>query len=261
MRNIINDTNIKSKDEPIIKTDFQSFWIKVFNFAFYSMVKKSFYSFRIKNIKNLELIDHKKGTIFYANHCCWWDGVIGYLLNRHFFNTNMHVMIEHLSRFPLLSKVGAFSVEKNTPQASIKALNYCVDILKNPKNSLWIFPEGTVKPPDYRPVKFENGLAYITQKLDEVNLVPIAHRYTFVREDRPEIFVEIGKPIKIYDKSLSRKEIIEYLEQNFNKLLDNQKQEISTGNFDNYEFFMKARLCLLKLIENNFKYFVQRINT
>ena len=118
-----------------------------------------------------------------------------------------------------------------------------IEFLKNPKNSLWIFPQGIVMPPDYRPVKLASGIAYICKKLDGVNLIPIAHRYNFIREDRPEVFVEVGKPIISDNNSIDKKEFTKFLENELTRLLDNQKQDISTGNLEKYEFFIKSRLC------------------
>ncbi|MFH0703345.1 MAG: lysophospholipid acyltransferase family protein [bacterium] len=255
-----NSYNENPKNEPHIKTDLQAFWISIFNHAFSRMVKKGFYSVRLKNTQNYDLRDLQVGNIIYANHCCWWDGIMGYLLCRKIFQTDMHMMIEELHRFPLLSKIGAFSVEKNSPQSSLGSLNYCIEFLENPKNSLWIFPQGVVMPPDYRPVKFAGGISYLCKKLKKINLIPVAHRYNFIREDRPEIFIEVGKPIIINnDLEKNRKEFTQFLEEEFTLLLDRQKQDISKGNFEGYEFFLKSRLCMLKLIEKNFKLFVQSL--
>lgn len=245
--------------KPEIRTDLQPFWLAVFDFSFNNMVKKAFYSVKIKNIDNFYLRDTTKSSIFYSNHCCWWDGIVGYLIARKLYNTELHMMIEELYRFPLLSKIGAFSVEKNSAQSSLKALNYAAQFLQNPKSSLWIFPQGSVMPPDYRPVKFEGGLSYLSKKLKKINLIPVAHRYNFLREDRPEILVEIGKPIVLSDNPINRKNFCKYLEEEFSALLDNQKNEISQGNLDGYKTFIKSRLCVAKLIEKYFTQFVRSV--
>lgn len=260
-----NLTNAKKNklviDKPLITTDFQKFWIAAFNFSFSYMIKKSFYSFRVKGLENYELRDKTKGNIIYSSHNCWWDGIIGYILCRKIFKTEMHMMIEGLQRLPLLSKIGAFSVEKGSAQSSIKALNYSAEFLKNPDNSLWIFPEGVVKPPDFRPIKFANGISYICKKSEGLNLIPVAKSYNFIREDRPEILLEIGKPIIIDQNCSKRKELTSQLEQNFTELLDNQKKDISSGNLDDYKVVIKSRLCLLKLFEKYFNYITRNFNT
>jgi hypothetical protein len=171
------------------------------------------------------------------------------------------MMIEELYRFPLLSRIGAFSVEKDSPQAAIKAINYCAGFLNNPDGSLWIYPQGSVMPPDHRPIKFANGIAYLCSKLDGINLIPVAHKYVFLREDRPEILIEIGKPIILNSSNIDRKELTAFLESEFTKLLNKQKNDISEGNLEGYEFIFKSRLCIAKLIEKYFTWFVRSFTT
>jgi 1-acyl-sn-glycerol-3-phosphate acyltransferase len=256
-----NGEIVSSSDKiPAITAHKQEFWIKIFDFAFTRMITKSFYSMRVKNLENFNLRNPNRGNILIANHCCWWDGPMGFILSRKALYTKVYMMIEELYRFPLLSKIGAFSVEKNSPQSAIKALNYSSQILENPENSLWIFPQGFVMPPDYRPVKLASGVSYLCKKVKGVNLIPIAHRYNFIREDRPEIFVEIGRPIIINDNSFDRKEFTNYLEQEFTTLLDGQKQDVSSGNFEAYEHVFKTQLCLAKKIEQHFKSIIQSLN-
>lgn len=241
---------------PFIQAEMQLFWLKVFDFAFSGMLKKSFYSVRIKNAEHYDLRDKSKSNIFYANHCCWWDGIIGYTLCRKVFGTNMRMIVRELHRFPLLSKIGAVSVDKSNPYASLKTLNYCTEFLSHPSNSLFVYPQEIVMPPDFRPIEFAGGISYLCKKLEGVNLIPIAHRYTFLREDRPEVLIEIGKPIVINGVS-NRKKLTELLEQEFTLLLDNQKKDISNGNLNGYEQWIKSRLCAYKLLEKHFQRFVR----
>lgn len=257
----IFDKNDNLADGPSIRTEIDFFWNRVFNFAFTNMLRKAFYSVRIKNAQNYELRNPEFGNIIYANHCCWWDGMIGHLLCNRVFKTKLHMMIEQLYRFPLLAKTGAFSVDKNSPQSAIKALNYSVEILKNPANSLYIFPQGKVMPQDFRPIKFANGISYICKKLGQVNLIPITNRYTFLREDRPESLIEVGKPIIISDgKNIDKKLFTEELEKSFEENLDKQRLEIAMENLDGYDYILKSRLCVAKLIEKNFTSFVRNLN-
>lgn len=254
-------TNKPKPNEPDIKDKFQPFWLFVFDFGFSSMLKKSFYSIRVKNKENYDLRDKSKGCIIFANHCCWWDGLVAYILCRKVLHTSLRMMVEELYRFPLLSRIGAFSVDKDSPQAAVKALNYCTEFLSNPEGTLWIYPQGFVMPPDHRPVKLANGIAYLCSKLDGINLIPIAHRYNFLREDRPEILIEIGEPIVLKNNEIDRKEFTHYLEEEFTKLLDNQRMDISQGNLEGYEYYMKTRLCVVKLIEKYFTWFVRKFVT
>ena len=243
--------------EPLIKADTSVFWRNIFYYAFFKMAKKSFFAMRVKNAVNFEKRDKNKPTIFFACHCSWWDGPIAYILCRGLLKTDMQMMIEELYRFPLLSRIGGFSVEKASPTSSLKALNYCLSFLQESQKSLWIFPQGSVLPPDHRPIKFAGGISYLCKKLKGVNLIPIAHRYNFLRENRPELLIEIGKPIILGSDYINRKNLTAYLENEFTIFLDKQRQEISSGNLAGYEFFFKSRLCVAKLIEKYFTSFVR----
>lgn len=238
--------------QPLIKANINPFWVKLFDYSFTKMLEKNFYSIRIKNLQHYYLRDRSKGNLAYAFHSCWWDGIIGYILCRKVFKKNLHMMIEELHRLPLLSKIGGFSVEKSSAQSSMKSLSYSSQILQDPSNILWIFPQGFVNPPDFRPIRFANGVSYLCKKINGVNLLPIAHRYTFLREDRPELLIEIGKPIILNDNSINRRDFTKYIEEDFTKLLDNQKEDIANGNLQGYEFFHKSKLCIPKRIEKHF---------
>lgn len=56
------------------------------------------------------------------------------------------------------------------------------------------FPQGEMKPQDYEPITFYNGIAHIAEKLGEINLIPVSLRYEFIKEQRPEVFIKIGEP-------------------------------------------------------------------
>ena len=73
-------------------------------------------------------------------------------------------MVEELNRFPILRRAGAFNVNKKSPQASMEALKYSVNALGDTNNILYIFPQGIIKPPNFRPIELQTGLAYIADK-------------------------------------------------------------------------------------------------
>ncbi len=241
----------------IYKENRSQFWLKVSDIVTLSMIEKFFNSFRVKTPENIEKRDKSKSTIFYAPHNCWWDGIIGYYLNRRLFNMDLRMMIEQLHQFPLLSRIGAFSVSKRSAKSPLKAIDFSAKLLQNPSRALWLFPQGIVRPPDYRPIKFASGISYLCQRLDGVNLVPVAFRYTFLREDKPDVLIEVGNPIT-FEKSLKdidRKELNSFLEKEFTVFLDNQRDEISKGQLDDYQLIFQARPRLFKRIERFFKKF------
>jgi len=247
---------IPESAQPKITSEKSELFRLLFNHVIKYLVRKHFHKVRIKNRSNFELRNKNYANLFYGVHQSWWDGQIAYYLCDMILKTNIYMMIEELYRFPLLSKMGGFSVEKNSPQQSVKSLNYAAHLLKNPKNSVWLFPQGKVLPPDFNPIKFESGLTYIASKVEKINLIPISARYVFVREERPEVFLEVGEPKIIESKIKDKKIFLEYLEKDFQEMVNRQKKEISSGFYSNYEIIMQNKLALYKRLEPYFKFFV-----
>jgi len=235
--------------KPFISSEISPFCVSVCNMIFYKMLESSFNSIRVKNVENYELRNPEKGNIFYGLHSCWWDGMVSYYLCKKILGTNIRMMIEQLHQFPVLAKIGAFSVDKKSTSSVIKALNYSVDIVKDPKTSLWLFPQGIVKPPEHRPVKFNSGISYLCRQVDGVNLFPVAVKYSFLRENKPEILIEIGSPIIVNNDNFNREEFTEFLEHDMTELADKQRLEISKGNLDGYKTFYQSKIGLFKRIE------------
>ena len=130
-------------------------------------------------------------------------------------------MVAELKRFPLLRRGGAFSVNKKSPQASMEALKYSVRVLKDLNNILYIYPQGIIKPPNFRPIEFQSGVSYIAEKAakayGKVNLIPIAVDYVFLRDNRPEVWVEFGEHIELTESKVKMEEA----ESRFSKLAFN----------------------------------------
>lgn len=239
--------------EPLITANKSKFWAKILDPLIFKMVENNFYSIRIKNKKNYYLNNPEYARLLYGVHSCFHDGQLAYYICKKVFDANFYIMIQDLYKLPLLSKLGAFSVEKDSPSESIKSINYAANLLKDKESMLWIFPQGRVMPPEHRPVKFESGLSYLCNKVRGVNLIPVAVKYTFVRMHKPEIFIEIGKPIIIENVLPDKKEFTQYLEEKFTCQLNAQKKMISQGKFDEYEFIYQGKPPLCRRLEPIFK--------
>lgn len=243
----------KLNGEPEITANKNPIAVKIFDRIFEFMFKKYFASVRVKNRENYFLRNSDYANLFYGFHGCWWDGPLAVLICRKLYDSNLYMMIKDLYRFPVLSKIGGFSIEKDSLAGRLKAFNYAVNLLEKPENSVWIFPQGKLFPLDYRPVRFESGIAHICTRLRGVNLIPVAYKYTFWQYEKPDIFVEIGKPIVIENDIADKKEFIEKLQANFETLLDNQKDEILNVRLKEYKCILHNYFNWLRVIEKNFK--------
>jgi 1-acyl-sn-glycerol-3-phosphate acyltransferase len=126
------------------------------------------------------------------------------------------------------------------------ALKYSSEEVGNPKSILYIFPQGIIKPPNARPIEFRSGLAYIAEKAakkyGKVALMPVAVNYFFLRDNRPEVLVEMGEIIELESGKIDRKEFTDYLGDTLEKLCDKQMYEISQAKFAGYKTLFQQRL-------------------
>ena len=169
-------------------------------------------------------------------------------------------MIEEMNRFPLFNYAGAFPVNKKSAQAAMQALKHSVELLagdKTKNTALWIFPQGIIRPPHFRPIEFQTGIVYIAQNVIKqaggVNLIPLSYEYCFLREHRPEVLVEVGYPIILTDANFDRHEMTKMLETSFQDLCDAHLQAISRGEVSTYNILFKQKLPWYREIEKYLK--------
>ena len=257
----IPPTKLRNKEEKFKPAKTSKFWLWVASMFFFNMLQNRFYAFRYKGAENYFEGDPDVPVILFAPHCNWWDGIVFYNITHRIFHKEIRLMVEELNRFPLLRRGGAYSVNKKSPQSAMKALQYSVDVVGDPRNILCIFPQGIIRPPHYRPIEFQTGLAYIAEKALErygkVNLIPMGIDYCFLRDNRPEVIVEFGKRIELrkgneLDK-FSRKELTHYLEHAIQETCDNLFNEISQGDVTKYNILFKQHLKWYRRIEQRLK--------
>lgn len=235
------------------------FWNWVADRALFSMLENRFFSLMVKGAENFEKRDKRFATIMYAPHSNWWDGILSYNLERRVLHIKkFRMMIEEMNRFPLFQLIGAYPINKKSAQTAMEALRYTVDhILDDNEKVVHIFPQGIVRPPHFRPEKFQTGLAYMidkaVKKYGGVNLVPYSAYYCFLREDKPEILVEYDMPKVITEYGFDRKEFTEKLAKDFEEFCDRQLENVARANFEGYEYVYKKPLSWWKHIERYLK--------
>lgn len=251
----IPPTKLRNKEEKFKPAKTNRFWLTIASLFFFNMLQNRFFAFRYKNAENV--IEKGVPTILFAPHCNWWDGIVLYNITHRIFHKEIRLMVEELNRFPLLRRGGAYSVNKKSPQSAMKALQYSVDVVGDLKNMLCIFPQGIIRPPHFRPLEFQTGLAYIAQnavkKYGKVNLVPLAINYCFLRDNRPEVLVEFGQKIELNNAKVDRKSLTHMLERSLQDTCDKQFHEISCGDISDYKILFKQHLKWYRRIEQRLK--------
>ena len=142
--------------------------------------------------------------IMFGNHSAWWDAHLAMVLNEECWHTDGYVMVEdtQLSRYRFFRWCGAFSVNRHDPRSALESINYAVQrLIEAPRRSLLIFPQGEILANDIRPLVFYQGAGRITSKVaaqaGACALYPIALRYEFIGEQKPDAFISVGPPIII----------------------------------------------------------------
>jgi len=251
-------TVLRNREEKFRTAKNIPFWHAIADLVFPRMFKFRFFSLMIKGEENYNKIDKRFATIYYTPHTNWWDGCFGYCTYRRLVKDGkFRLMIEEMNRFPLFQYIGCFPINKKNAQTAMKSLQYCAQMLSDPKVGYWIFPQGIIRPPSYRPIEFQSGLAYLVKYCVEnyggINLIPISTKYTFLREDKPEIVARVFEPIIITEFTTDRKEFTEKIQAEFEVLCDNHEREILSGNLSDYHYFFKRKLSWWKVIEKKLK--------
>ena len=250
-------TKLRNIDEKFRPAKTSPFWLWVADRFFYGMLENRFYAFRFKGAEKYYEKEPEVPIIFFAPHSNWWDGIVGYNICNRIFKKEIRLMVEELNRFPLLRRGGAFNVNKKSPQASMEAIRYSVDVLGDSKSILYLFPQGIIKPPNYRPIELQSGMTYIAEKAakkyGKVALMPIAVNYFFLRDNRPEVLVEFGDLIYLNDDKPDRKEFTKYLSNVLEELCDKQFDDIRHARFQGYDTLFQQKLKWYRRIEQRLK--------
>lgn len=175
----------------------KSVWFeKVFAVYNRNLFKRRFNSLQVSGLDFLISKRQNFPLLIYVNHSSWWDGLVAFEISRAAKLDSYFLMEEkQLENLQLFRKLGAFSVVREKPRQAMKSIVYAADILrKNSNNAVWVFPQGEILPNDIRPLVFYNGLSKIIEKAQNCYAVPLAIRFEFLGEFKPDIFVKIGEP-------------------------------------------------------------------
>jgi len=140
-------------------------------------------------------------TIYYLNHTSWWDGLIPLLLNQKCFHQQARAMMEdkQMREHGFFKRIGAFSVSPENPKSAVRSLRYAVQSMKRPNASLFIYPEGEIRPFSTEKPKFKSGLSWIVSKYSQPDVVPVAIYITTAKSSKPALYLQVGQPVDRID--------------------------------------------------------------
>ncbi|MGI8588936.1 MAG: lysophospholipid acyltransferase family protein [Chloroflexia bacterium] len=139
-------------------------------------------------------------VIFVGTHPSWWDGYLTWPLNRALGGRDAYLMMDALSlqHYRFFTWVGVFGIDRANPRSALASIEYISDLLKAaPNRAVWILPQGTITPPDRRPLGLYPGVAHIARRLGGCVIVPVAWRMVYRLEQRAEVFIRVGPPLAL----------------------------------------------------------------
>jgi len=144
-------------------------------------------------------------VIAYVNHSAWWDAVVPVHLTHSVFRREIHALMEggQIRKYPFFRHLGCFGPTEKSVEDAKAVVDHAVTVLRNAKKPavFWIFPQGTILR-SHVPMQFKSGLARIANRLPEAVIVPVAIRYEFMKNKKPDCRVRIGEPVARFGESV-----------------------------------------------------------
>ena len=146
----------------MIKPAYNRFWVRFILFFISVSLKMQF----AKMVFRGEFTDKGKPVLMIANHFSWWDGFIQSFLNLKIFKRRMFFMMlePELQKRMFLRRAGAYSVAKGS-RSIMESLNFTIELLREKRNMVLIFPQGKLESMHVKEVRFEKGVEYILKKV------------------------------------------------------------------------------------------------
>ena len=172
---------------------------------FRRLTRRSFHTIACRGLEHLKNLPKDRPVIVFCNHTNWWDALIVYLLAHEMGHKAGYCMMEEkqLKHYRFFTWLGAFSVDLSSPLRSAASLRYAQRLLQKQDTAIWIFPQGKISRPT-EPLEVKPGTDYLAKNSPHAMLLPLALRYEFFREDRPNVLIEIGQPFQAVDSGEGR---------------------------------------------------------
>ena len=136
-------------------------------------------------------------VIVYMNHSAWWDAVIPVHLSHDLFRREIHALMEgeQIGKYPFFRHLGCFGPTSSGLSEARAVVSYATRALRSGNRPvLWICPQGALLPARI-PMTFKSGLAHIAAAVPEAIIVPMAFRYEFLKNRKPDCWVRTGEPV------------------------------------------------------------------
>ncbi|KAB8141926.1 glycerol acyltransferase [Chloroflexia bacterium SDU3-3] len=174
------------------------------------------------------------------NHVSWWDGYAAMLLQRKLlrrtFQPYLMMDVRQLRRYQFFTWLGVFSVDLEDREQARRSVAYIARRLAERRDRvLWIFPQGEILPNDQRPLRIYPGVATVAQRAGGARIWPVALRYEFRNEQRPELFIRCGPP---HAAPAGERAALRDVRASLTAQVDALRDEVNAGQTQGYRLLM-----------------------
>ncbi len=189
--------------------------------------------------------DARVPTLVVANHTSWWDGFLSHQLARAMGQRFRILMeAEHLARYRIFRRFGALPVERRSAPQAMRDLALAATCLAA-GDAVWIYPQGSRRPATEPLDRLEHGAAWLIGRVGQpVRVVPVAFRYPFLSEQRPEAFALVGEPWLLEHEIPPRRTITARLREMLATTLAALDADLAVERLAPYDVLVGGRLSL-----------------
>ena len=138
-------------------------------------------------------------SLAFLNHSAWWDPILTLYLSHDVFRRDGYGIMHgaQLERYLFFRRICCFGVSTDGLEHVRAVSTYAARVLRDGRRrTLWLFPQGELLP-TRAPLSFRSGAARFARAVPEAPLMPVAVRYEFRAEQRPECFVRVGEAVTL----------------------------------------------------------------
>lgn len=160
-----------------------------------------------------------------SNHVTWWDGFWVEYLNVKIFGRKFHFMMleEMLRKHRFFNYIGGYSVDKKS-RSIIDSLNYTSELISDNRNTVLVFPQGSIQSTYNQDFIFETGINRILKdKQGKVQVVLLACMVDYFTHKEPSLYMHVEEYLlPNLDSASLEKEYNEF----YKRCVETQKQLI-----------------------------------
>lgn len=232
----------------MIKAQHSPFWRTVLTWYFSRSLRKTFFRCLIKGEHHISAWHKDKKEhmpniplIVYCSHGGWWDAALAIAITNGRLQLESYGMMEEkqLKKYRFFTKVGMFSVHRSNARSAIQSLKYASELIKDSRKVLWMFPQGELIHQEIRPIQTYTGMANLVEMMGKAWCVPVAIRYDFLHEQKPEAWLSIGEPELMTAEAFGDKfSMTEHFRIRLTKLMDEVRVDVMEYRKNGYEVFL-----------------------